>query len=78
MEMDERPGESWTGFTVKEAAAVVADDGIVMDNTTLPESPLLDSVNVELALPPAPKLAGVRADGVRRKSARTVTGTVVV
>ncbi len=56
----------------------VAAGDTVADRATLPVNPRLLAVMVDVADPPATKLAGVAAPAVIEKSPTTVTATVAV
>jgi len=56
----------------------VAAGATVADRATLPVNPRLDAVIVEVADPPATKLAGVAAEAATVKSPTTVNVTLAV
>ena len=78
MEIDESPGESWSGLMENATEDPAADAGTRAENATLPERPMLERVSVEPAEPPAPKMEGVGAEAAIEKSGCTVNCTIVV
>ncbi len=77
-ETDEIPGESCSGLIVKVTEAPAAEAGSMAEKATFPERPLLESVSVELAEPPAPMVDGVGVEADKVKSGWTVTDTIAV
>ena len=78
VEVPLEPGVRLTLVGAKVKVIPVAAGATVADRATLPVNPLLLRVIVEVAEPPAVKLAGVAVPAVIVKSAVTVRVTVAV
>ncbi len=78
VEVPEDPGVRLMLVGLKVKVIPVAAGETVADNATLPVKPRLLAVIVEVADPPAVKLAGVAAPAVIEKSPTTITVAVAV